>query len=834
MCKLKKMNKLLLLIFSILLSITLQSQNKGQNTGTRPNVDMSSMPQEGVITGIILEKNNNTPIEYANIIVYSKRDSSVVTGGITDAKGKFYIDKVRYGKFYIDVVYIGYAKYTIPEVVVRPNALNVDLGKIYMNITSEILKEVTIEANVNQVDYKLDKKVINVNQDLLSVGASAVEVLANAPSVTTDIDGNVSLRGTESFLVLIDGRPSPLTGSEALQQIPANTIESIEIITNPSVKYAPDGVGGIINVVLIKDKRAGYNGQVTVNYGSFNTLGGSFNFNYRTQKINLFVGGEYNRRINKGRGETLRETKLNDSIKFLLNNYNTDSRQNQSGNIRFGIDYYINNKNILTISARAGLNGNGGLTNSWAESYYSKNQIDFGKYFYTVNNESSRNMYYYAGELNYVKKFDKAGHEIQFFATYSNNSSKKINQYDETQTDILRNPLSIPNYYRTYETGNNSTYNAKIDYVLPITDKRKIEAGYDMQFMQRGNIYKYQTKLLTNSWLDDSTKYNPYNFNTNIHSGYFIYSDYIGSRFGYQLGLRTEYTDRIFEDIKNNQKYVYNKFDVFPSVHLSYSFSEDLQVMSSYSRRLERPRGYYLNPMLEIEDPNNARKGNPYLLPEYTNSFDFSAQKKIAKNHFVSLELYARQTNNKIDRINIIDSENNRLIKTFDNIGKDLSIGSEIMTNFNFTKWYNFNFSGNVYYYQIKSAQYNNNETYTWSLRLNNTIKIGKIGTSLQIGGFYFGPSISAQGKMQGSFSINAGVKQDFFDRKLSVSLNVRDVFATMKHEFIIETDKLYQYVYMERIAPTFNISVSYKINDFKNRKDKNSFTDTEGQGDSM
>ena len=274
---------------------------------------------------------------------------------------------------------------------------------------------------------------------------------------------------------------------------------------------------------------------------------------------------------------------------------------------------------------------------------------------------------------------------------------------------------------------------------------------------------------------------------------------------------------------------MYKKFDFFPSVHLSYSFSEDLQIMASYSRRLERPRPWNLNPMTQVEDPNNVRRGNPALNPEYTNSYDMSLQKRFGE-HFVSFELYARQTNDLIQNVTLVDTANsNMYIKTFDNIGKDLSIGSEIMTNINPCKWYNLNASVNAYYYAITSEQYRSNSTFTWRVRLNNTFRIKKSGTNIQFGGFYDAPSITAQGRSAGRIAFNLGVKQDFLDKRLSISVNFRNLFNTMKFNTTTETDYLYYHVTRSNTWPNFNISITYKINDFKKRKEKDGDSDDDG-----
>ncbi len=778
------------------------------------------MPAEGIISGYVYEKESGHPIEYANIVIYSLRDSSIVTGGITDKNGYFNIDQIRYGKFFVEIVFIGYGKHTIPQISIKPDNKNINLGKIYMVINAEILSEVSIEAEVNQVEYKLDRKVINVNQDIMSSGATAVEALENVPSITTDIDGNVSLRGTESFLVLVDGRPYPIQGSEALQQIPASTIESIEIITNPSAKYDSDGVGGIINVNLKKDKRQGYNGQISANYGTFNTFGVDALFNLRTEKINFFIGGNYSDRKFKGDGQSLRESYFADDSTYFLNTYSSNYRNFKSGSFRLGLDYYINDKEIITFSGKYGLRGHAMGSETWAGSYYDYSGIYDDFYYYWTRNNMSANRGYFSGDLNYMKKFNKDGHELQVYGSFAEDFDNEENIYDEIESDYMRDSVGdILSKYRTIEKGSGNTITGKIDYVLPIFTKGKIEAGYQIKYSLNDNDYRYQT-LISEIWTDDSTRVNPYLFSMNIQSGYLLFANFL-NKFGYQVGLRTEYTDRLFHQTISDQKWEYNKFDFFPSVHISYQLPADMQLLASYSRRLERPRDWYLDPFVEVVDPNNIRQGNPNLTPEYTNSYDLSLQKKFGPN-FVSLEAYLRQTNSKISRITVINPDNPGIfIMTFDNIGEDISIGSELMTNLNLAKWYNLNISGTGYYYELISSNYNSGTTFSWRARLNNTFRLKKSGTSIQIGANYNGPQISAQGKDFGFFMGNVGVKQDLLDRKLSLSINVRNAFFTMKHESVQETESFYLYSIRQPKMPIVSFSVTYKLNDFKTRKEK-------------
>ena len=804
--------KYYLLLFLILITFNSICQDRQRNTNQGSG--------DGEIYGYVYENETRQPVEFANIVIYNIKDSSIVSGGITDKKGYFKVENLRQGNYYGEIIFIGYGTHIIPDLKITPDKKSINLNKIYLKINAEVLGEVKVEAQINDVEYKLDKKVINVNQDILSAGATAVEALENVPSVTTDIDGNVSLRGTESFLVLIDGRPSPLQGSEALQQIPASSIANIEIITNPSAKYEAEGVGGIINVVLKKERRQGYNGQIAVNYGSFNSFGGNALFNFRSNKFNFFIGGEYNSRNGESEGKSERRTYINEDTDFYLFNNSKNNRDNASGNVRLGLDYYLKDNEVITISGKYGQYKRNNLGNSWVSSYYKNLTDTYNEYYYISKNKFLLEGGYFMGDINYAKKFRKEGHEIQAYVSYSKDFDDEISQYTKEDTDT--NWDIISDLYETYRTSTDYSGNivtSKIDYVLPLFEQGRFEAGWQMRYSINDNEYKYQN-LVSESWIDDPARLNPYTFSNHIQSGYAIFSNYL-KKFGYQLGIRTEYTDRVFDQTSVNKKWKYKKFDFFPSAHLSYQLPSDMQIMASYSRRLRRPRSHFLDPFEEIEDPNNIRRGNPELEPEYTNSYDLNFQKKFG-THFISIEAYARQTNNKMERIVTVHPEYDSInVSTHANIGKDLSVGTEIMANLNLFKWWNFNLSGNVFYYEITSDEYDNNNTVTWRARLNNTFRISKTNTVIQFGGNYSAPSITSQGKRYGNFMVNLGVRQDFFDRKLSVSLNLRDIFRTGKWKNETITDRIYSYSTNKMKSPTFNISVTYRINDFKVRKEK-------------
>jgi len=803
--------KIILLLF---LSINLFAQDEPKGVGN--------------ISGFVIDEISNNTVEYANVVLYSKQDSSLVTGGITNAKGYFNIENIPFGQYYIDIDFIGYNKNRVESIQINNQHLNINLGKIKIQPALELLGEVEIEAERSRVEYKLDRKVITVDKDLNAVGGSAVDVLENVPSVQTDVDGEVSIRGSSNFLVLIDGRPSPLDGSDALQQIPASSIENIEIITNPSAKYDPDGVGGIINIILKKQKRVGINGQFSASYGSFNSYTGEALVNVRREKINFFVGGNIRNSI--GQGNSLFEQMTYGSDTLVLEQDNSRQRTRKGGEIKGGFDYYLTDKDILSFSAQYGNHGFGRSGVEEAIKYWLRDGIETDYYYYISDNIFDISSDYWTTDLNYTHKFMRQGHELQAYAYYSNRARQEVNKYVETG-------YSTPNYIdivnsdstRTLEESNVSQFRGKLDYTLPLFAEGKLEAGYQIRHRVSTNNHNFIT--ISDEEITD------YTFDRNIQSGYLTFSNVAG-KFGYMLGLRSEYTFRSIELTQlDNQDTSFSFIDFFPTIHTSYKLPWDMQIMASYSRRINRPRGHQLNPMVEVSDPYNIRQGNPLLKPEDTHAAEVNIQKSFESN-FVSLEVYYRHTNNKIERFRSISPDNPEvMISTHKNIGEDRSIGAEMMTNISLTKWWNFNLSGNFYYYEIFNNPENGivgNNTLSWGGRMNQTFRIKKTNSMIQVSGFYFGPSITSQGNREGSGMINVALRQDFFDNNLSVTLNLRDIFDTMHFEYAYDTPEFYSYFSFNRKSPTFDITVTYRLNDFKSKKERENGQDFEIDDDGV
>jgi outer membrane receptor protein involved in Fe transport len=786
-----------------------------QPGGGRP--DMSGMPPEGLITGQVFDKQLNEPLEYANLVLYSKRDSSIVAGTVTGIDGKFRLEKVPYGKFYMVANFIGYNKTTIPEIMITPKAKTLDLGIILLDPATTSLEGVEITADKERIEYKIDKKIVNVSQDLMASGSSAIAVLENVPSVNVDIEGNVSLRGTSNFTVLIDGRPSVLTGSDALQQIPASSIDHIEIITNPSAKYDPDGTGGIINVIMKKQKSPGLNGIVNLSVGTKNKYRGDFLLNYRTKNFNIFGGldGNYNEFNMKGNSKY--ETYFDDSTSYRDSEMKGQMLRKGYG-IKAGIDYYVTENSTLTFSGRYGGYGFDRDGTSSRHIYTDPEGFDEYSQSQTIMDRGGD---YYELNLNYVLKFDDKGHQLEALAFYSNRTGDDTEEQKDYLTDPDWNIItdSVPETIRTTEDEVSDDIRLKLDYTKPIGKEGKIEAGYQSRMEFENEKFLFQDyDYPSGEWVENDLYTSESDFKDNIHGVYGIFSN-TWKTLGYQVGLRGEYTDREIDNEASPEVYTLNRFDFFPSFHVSKQFKNDHQIIASYSRRIERPDGRELDPFPQYMDPYNIRVGNPELEPEYINSMELNYQKRI-KTSFVSAEGYYRINTNKITNIKILQ-EDGTFLHTYQNLNKDYSLGIELMGNADITKWFNANASVNIFDYRLEGnveGEDVDKSSTNWNGKLNLTLKF-KYDIRAQISGIYQGKSVTAQGTQEGYPMLNIALRKDFFDKKLSATLSVRDLLMTARRESTSSGTDFYSYDNFKRESPILTLDLSYTINNYKKQR---------------
>jgi outer membrane receptor protein involved in Fe transport len=787
---------ILLLFFGIL---NLQAQH----TGT------------GTVTGVILEKASGSPLEFATVLIRSKSDSTLFQGTVTTKKGEFTFNKLAFGEYRIEYSFIGFDKIESPFFSLNPKKNKLDLGKLYISESTTTLSEISVTAQRSTFVNSIDRRTFNVGQDVMSKTGSVSELLQNVPSVQVDLDGNVSLRGSDNVMFLINGKPSSLMGTNraaVLQQMPASSIEKIEIITNPSAKYKPDGTSGIINIVLKKDKNLGLNGQASVNVGNDNRYNGNFSLNYNPGKLNIF--GSYSIR----QDERLRYS--DDNRKHYLSgdtiNYthvvSRDLSRPLSHIIQTGIDYKVNAHNSV------------GVTGNYNYRSFIRHSNDVNLWqttdmSVTRDYDRSRRDPEFEKDLelsgNYVHSFAKAGHEITIDYTTSFSNEQEDNHY----TDTYRVPVTIPSYDNTLIKQGENQSQFSFTYSNPISEKIKIETGYvlesrksDMDFF--GENYDPLSAL----WIKDLIKSNHFIYTENIHVLYGTYEQEFG-KLGFLGGIRAEQAFLNANQITTDTTMKNNYFRIYPSIHFTYKLNDLNELQLNYSHRIRRPEGDEMNPFPEYADPYNLRAGNPKLKPADVHSIEFGYQYKKNSTTFLST-LYYRYTYNGMTDITRYINDTVKLT-TRENLSKSGSAGLELVLSKTFGSVGNINLSTNTFYNRIDASNlgYSSNKSIiTWSANLSAGINLSK-STVLQITSSYSAESLTPQGRQLPSFVINTGFKQEFLNRKLVLIATVSDLFNSLRNRTIVDTPQLYEVIIRRRSARIIYAGITYSFGNQKKKK---------------
>lgn len=781
-------------VFTIILIGNVSAQNRSDTQAS--------------IVGTVLDVNSSQPMEFANIVLFSLPDSVQTTGTVTNSKGLFTLDGIKNGNYFLRISFIGYDAQFINSIQIKNNS-KIDMGKIFLAPTAYGVGDVVVSGERAPISYEIDRKVINVGENFAYSSGTAVDILENVPSITVDIEGNVSMRGSGSFTVLIDGRPSVLEASEALQQMPASSIENIEIITNPSAKYNPEGTAGIINIITKKSKDVGLSGIFELNGGLKNKYGTELITDYKSGLFQANFGANYNNRTFFGQQNERNWT--NDGIKYSYYNSLGNSNWGMEGyGLRGSISYDLGNKNILTLGGRYGDRSRNNTSHLDYQQWNTLNQVSLD---YISASESKRGGSFYSIFGNYIHPFETKGHQIsaEIFFRSNNSNEENINRLFEIDR-IVSGQI-------TTESGPGRSLETKIDYTLPLWVDTKFEAGLNGEI----EYDKEKTGLLNYNPTAGIFELNQLfshdiDYNNNEIAVYSMFSSKI-NKFGYQLGFRTEYTGRSIELLGNGEKYSIYRWDYFPSAHMSYEFIPGHQMMTSYTRRINRPGGWELEPFETWIDAYNVRIGNPALLPQYIDSYELGYQTLIGGS-VLSLEGYYRVTHNRIERVRSVYSETVTL-QSVQNIGKDYALGTELFFNFDPIKNWNVNLMGNLYDYRIDGIINNEpvtRKSFNWNARFNNTLKL-TTSTQLQFNVSYNSPSVSSQGRREGFVFTNFAVKQELFDKLLTATLQVRDLFGTAKFEFINESLDFYNYRYSERESPVVMLNLRFNINNYKNNR---------------
>ena len=768
----------------------------------------------GDLTGVVLDENTDEPVEFATIGIYNKEDSSLVTGSITDENGKFSIEKVPLGNYYVDVRFIGYSNARIDKVNINTGQSKVTLGNIELKQSTSSIDEVEIVSEQSAVEYKIDKKVISVSQAVSAGGGSAADVLEMAPSIRTDVNGDVLLRGSSSFTVLVDGKPSALDGNDALKQIPASLIQSIEIMTNPSVEYEPDGAAGIINIVTKKNRQAGISGVADASVFTSGEYRVNLNLNRRFEKLNLRGGVTANNRPTPYDWHRLRETRSGDTSRYV------DGEGEWiwgfgGKNINFGADYEINQKNNLSLTANL---GQFRFSYDNAANYIEYSDPASEELYYREDNSFYVDALYFGINLNYQHDFDDKGHKITVNGNLNQRYALTGNESYNILTDDNWNPVDDNVARQRGVTEKDMTeIQTKVDYVKPIGDNSTFKAGYQGKIFISPEDYRWETyDPDLGEWISDPGKSSQNDFSINVHGAYLIFQ-HNNKIVNFQAGIRSEYTDRIIESGIDDEQYKVNRWDFYPSLNLSRSFAGGHQLQASYSRRVKRPRQWQLWPKVTYIDPTTVWQGNPLLDPEFTNSMELNYMKKFGSS-FLTLETYIRQTDNMISWVyDVIEDDITRM--TFANLQNSVSYGSEVLANVGIAKWWTVVGSVNIFRRQIDSRNIGTDKrtANSWNSKLDNSFKI-KTGTRLQLSTRYFGESLTAQGSRDAYWMANLGVRQDLFKRKLILTFTIKDIFGTMTNISTVESPDQFILTRQYLRAPIFGISLSYAINSFKQK----------------
>lgn len=778
-----------------------------------PNKEAASKSKT-TIKGAVYERSSNAPMPYVNVAIYQSANDELVNGNITNDKGLFSIGNIGAGTYYAKVNFIGFQEFKVNNIKVDGGTKFIDLGKLSLAVENTEIEGVEVVADRQRIQYQVDKKVVNVSQNINAAGGTAVDVLENTPSVQVDIEGNVTVRGSSSFTVLIDGRPTALEASDALQQIPASALENIEIITNPSAKYDPDGMGGILNLVTKKDALQGLDGIFNVMGSTNDSYRADFTLNHRNTKRLLTFGMDYNRRSFTGNGDIYRESYRKDST--LIQDTEGERLHARGGySMTLGTDLYLSEKTTLGFNAKLGqfqMKQDGGGENYYATMFNNKLLNEQR----TLEDEiGDRTSNYIALTTSLTHLFNKEKThrlEANLFYRYrnGNDSSTQLEQEYDADGSLSKNyALNMT----STEGETNHNVRAKIDYTLPLGLTGKLETGYQGRIRLEEETYDYSGHNASGK-LDLS---NFMNFNRQIHALYGTYSNKWGL-LSYMAGLRGEYTYRVISDADKRESIV-DRLDWFPSMHLSYDIGGNTQLMASYSKRIDRPRAWDLNPFESYTNQTTIRKGNPDLTPEYTNSFDLGLMQKFGTS-FLSFEAFFRS---KVDVITRISSlrEDGVMIQQSTNVGNDKSMGGEIMANVDVLKWLTLNGSVSVYQYLLSSqvnGVYEEKSSTNLDGQLNATFKFSP-NSRMQLMGSYRGPSVSAQGERKGTVFTNLSYKHDFFKKKLAATLSIRDILGTGGWKGSSRGEGFYQTFDFSPQPRVVQLTLSYKLNNYKEKK---------------
>ncbi|MBA4250413.1 MAG: hypothetical protein C0425_02585 [Chlorobiaceae bacterium] len=805
-------NMIATIIFSIIFSVSSFTQ-------APPILSSNAEPVNKVI-GIVKDSASLKPIEFANIFLFSLKDSTLITGAASRTDGNFEIQRIPPGRYYAKVSFIGYNNQIINEIYVSNQKEILNLGNIILGSSSVKIDEVLVSAEKEAAVFNLDKKIINIEQNLTSAGGTAIDALQNVPSINVDASGNVSLRGNTNITILIDGRPTSLSdgASTILSQIPASSIESIELVTNPSAKHDPEGTAGVINLVMKKKSQLGYNGQLSFNAGNGNKYNSALNFNFMFGKINIFAN--YDNRFSNSFNSNGTMRNIN-TTSFSSNQLLDQRGTNYMGlhNINTGVDFMPDNQNTITFSfAHRDMNFESlGLTN-----YQFSDNNNVLNRLYDISTEFLRAIKSYDYTLSYKNVFKKNVHEFSADVIHTNARFRMNTLNEQTNFDINNPSISSEGYkQKAGITNRNDWWILQANYFTAIGDGGRFEVGLRSSFMDRELKAGWENyDFLTSTWVINPNMQNNFLYNENINSAYAIYTGSL-SNFKYQFGLRGELVSTQGELIENNETFEKKYSSLYPTIHLSQSFEGNNEFKLSYSRRVNRPNNRQLNPFVFIMDSSATSQGNPQLMPEYVNSLEFGYQKGF-KMLTLSSNLFYRLTEDLISSITNIDQQGISR-STFLNLNNSTAYGIELVSSQTINKDLRVNANVSYFRTEIKgtaSTSELNQNSYSWTARLNSNYNLMQ-DLSLQLTANYNAPIVMAQMKMEEQFGVDLGARKTFMNGALALNLRVSDVFNTRKFNSESFGNGFNTFSRSKNESRNVFLGITYSLNNFKAQERK-------------
>lgn len=765
------------------------------------------------ITGTILDKTSGTPLESATIQVFSIPDSTLTGGGLSDKDGKFVVSGIPEGNYYIRISYIGYNGAIAKNVNVKSNSKTISLGTVKLEQSTEMTQEIEVIGEAPVMTFEAGKQVYDAKKDLTAQSSNTLELLKNIPSVEVDNDGNVSLRGSSNVKILINGKPSALlsAGTQVLQNIPANLVDKVEVITNPSAKYEAEGVSGLINIVMKENSALGYNGNLRLNGGTQDKYNLSMTASAKKNKLTLtgsYSFWDYNL---PGKTEFDRLTFTSTNSRYIDQNLNWKYNGiSHFGSV--GADYDLDKENTLSFLGNIFVY-NRNITGTDMLKFYNPEYIETGNI--TYYNDDGRNGINLEGTITYNRKYEKKEKELTAFVNYSNRNEYSEINLETNETNNTGEMTNLQNNYRF------NFLNSQADFTAPFgkNDELKLETGLksNLRFINGSYSYNYFDNASGN-WLPVPGNENNVNYSDMVNAAYANFSGKYKD-FSLQAGLRSEHTFIDFSILYNTQAYNNKYLDFFPSISASQKLDNENQVQASYSRRINRPGLFFLNPFVDRIDEYTLRSGNPYLNSEYINSYELRYIRDF-KILTATLSGFYRNLNDKITFITDTDTNGVSYMKP-ENRGQNNTYGLEAILQGGFAKWWTYN--GSISYYNTNVIDDANGinfdeNYYAWGGRLQTNAAIPDL-FDVQLSYFYQGKQVNSQGEISPFQMFNLSFQKSIFDKKLNVGLRINDLFNQQRFKMVRGDVNFSQNLYQKTDSRAVFLTLTYNFGEQFNSK---------------